>query len=200
MAWHVSGTYFENCSCDVLCPCGASSLVLPADKERCQVVLAFNIESGEVEGLDVSGLTVVVVADTPAQMTDGNWRVGVVMDANASPEQGEALGAVFGGQKGGPMALLAPLIGEMLGLESAPIEYSNGGTTHRLRVGDLIELEVEDFVPEGASEPTKLVGVFHPANSTLTVARATKSQVNVFGLEFSNVGMNGHAAPFAWAA
>jgi hypothetical protein len=199
MPWHLDGTYFENCSCDVLCPCGASSLVLPADKERCQVVLAFNVESGDVEGLDVSGLTVVVVADTPAQMSDGNWRVGVVMDAAASPEQAQALGAVFGGEKGGPMEMLAPLIGEMMGLESAPSEYSNGGTTHRLKAGDLIDLEVEDFVPEGMSEPTRIVGIFHPANTTLTVARATKSRVNVFGLEFSAVGKNGHAAPFSWS-
>lgn len=199
MAWQLDGTYFENCSCDVLCPCGASSLVLPADKDRCRVVLAFNVEDGDVEGTDVSDLTVVVLADTPAQMTDGNWRVGMFIDERASEEQAQALGAVFGGEKGGPMGALAPLIGEMLGLERAPIEYSNGGTTHRLKVGDMIELEVEDFVPEGQSETTRIGPINHPAASTLTVARATKSKVQAFGYEFSNEGMNGHAAPFSWS-
>src|SRR5712691_10372309 len=116
MAWRLEGTYFENCNCDVLCPCGASSLALPADNERCLVVFAFHVDSGEVEGLDVGGLSVIVIADSPQQMTDGNWRVGVIMDAAASEEQAQALGAVFGGEKGGPMALLAPLIGEMIGM------------------------------------------------------------------------------------
>jgi hypothetical protein len=46
----------------------------------------------------VSHKTVVVVADTPHVMADGNWRVGVVMDPTATPEQAAGLGAIFGGQ------------------------------------------------------------------------------------------------------
>ena len=199
MAWKLEGTYFENCSCDVLCPCGASSMVLPADKERCQVLLAFHVEQGNVDGVDVSDRTVILVADTPAQMTDGNWRLGVILDDGASDEQAQALGGVFGGEQGGPPAMLLPLIGEMLGMERAPIEYADDGFRHRLKVGDDIELEVEDFVPEGQSEPSRLVGVFHPANSTLTVARATKSRIKAFGMTFDNEGKNGHSAPFSWA-
>ena len=76
----------------------------------------FHVDRGEIEGIDVSGKTVVVLADTPALMSEGNWRVGVVMDATASPEQAEKLGAVFSGQSGGPMAMLSPLISEMLGV------------------------------------------------------------------------------------
>jgi hypothetical protein len=200
MPWQLEGTYFENCSCDVLCPCGASSLVLPADKERCQVVLAYHVERGEVDGLDVSDYTIVLVADTPAQMSDGNWRVGVIIDDRASEEQAQALAAVFGGTKGGPMAMLAPLIGEMLGMERGPITYEDDGFRHRVEVDDRIDIEVEDFVPEGESEPTRLTGVHHPSNSTLTVARATRSRIRAFGLEFRNEGKNGHAAPFSWAA
>jgi hypothetical protein len=49
-------------------------------------------------------------------------------------------------------------------------------------------------------EVSKLTGIFHPANSTLTIAQATTSRVNAFGLEFSNAGKNGHSAPFSWAA
>ena len=200
MAWKLDGTYFENCSCDVLCPCGASSLVLPADKERCQVVLAYHVDSGDIEGVDVSDRTVVVVADTPAQMSDGNWKVGLIMDDGTSEEQGEALGAVFGGQKGGPMEMVASLIGEMLGVENMPITYEDDGFVHRLKVADWIDMEVEDFVPEGESEPSRLTGIHHPSASTLTVARATRSKIEAFGMTFENEGKNGHSAPFSWAA
>ncbi|HEX6490637.1 MAG TPA: DUF1326 domain-containing protein [Gaiellaceae bacterium] len=200
MAWRLEGTYFENCNCEVLCPCGASSLVLPADYERCQVVLAYHVERGEVDGLDVSERTVVLVADAPGQMSDGNWRVGVIIDDGASQEQMQALGSVFGGEQGGPPALLAPLIGELLGIEQAPIEYVDDGHEHRLKAGEGIELVVEDFVPEGESEPSRLTGVHHPSSSTLTVARATSSRIRAFGMEFQNEGKNGHSAPFAWTA
>jgi hypothetical protein len=199
VAWQLDGTYFENCNCDVVCPCSASSLALPADNDRCQVLFAFHVDRGEIDGVDVGDRTVVLVADTPKQMTDGNWRVGVILDDAASEEQGNALASVFGGERGGIPATLTPLIGEMLGLERAPIDFADDGFTHRLKVGEDIELEVEDIVPEGEFEPTKLVGVHLPANSTVTVARATRSKIRTFGMEFHNEGKNGHAAPFSWS-
>lgn len=199
MAWHVEGTYFENCNCDVTCPCVVSSFALPATNDRCNFLMAFHVGSGDVDGVDVGGLSLGIVGDTPGQMVDGGWRVGVLMDETASEEQAQALAAVFSGQKGGPMELLAPLIGEMLGMERAPIDYADEGSRHRVKIGDLVDLEVEDFAPEGASEPTLLTGTIHPANSTLTVARATRSHVSAFGIDFSAEGKNGHSAPFSWA-
>ncbi len=131
----------------MVCPCTTSGLTMPADYERCRVVLAFHIDSGRIEDVHVGGLTVAVLADTPPLMADGNWRVGVFMDAAASQEQAEKLGAVFAGQLGGPMALLAPLIGEMLGVQVAPIDYVEDGQHHRVRIGDQVDIEIEDFVP-----------------------------------------------------
>lgn len=45
----------------------------------------------------------------------------------------------------------------------------------------------------------RLTGMFHPAHSTLTVAKATRSQVDVFGLSFAHAAKNGHSAPFSWS-
>ena len=118
MSWNLAGPYFETCSCDVICPCTAS-LALGATNDYCRVVLVFHIKDGDVEGTDVSGLTVAAVADTPKVMTDGNWRLGVFIDDQASDEQAEKLGGVFSGALGGPMAALGPLIGENLGVKRA---------------------------------------------------------------------------------
>jgi hypothetical protein len=202
VAWRIEGTYFENCPCDMVCPCTTSGLTMPADTDRCRLVLIFHIDSGEVERVDVSGLTVGMLADTPQMMTDGNWRVGMFMDEAASEEQAEKLGAFFSGQLGGPMAAFSGLIGENLGMEVAPIEYADDGRRHRVRIGDLAEIEIEDFVPPSApdGEVTRITGLFHPVNSTLTVAKATTARINAFGLELSHDGKNGHWAPFSWAA
>ena len=200
MSWNLSGSYFESCSCDVVCPCTAS-LSLGATKDRCKVVLVFNVKSGEVEGTDVSGLTVAAVADTPKVMSEGNWRLGVVIDADASDEQAEKLGGVFSGALGGPMEALGPLVGENLGMERQPIEVREEGLTHSVRIGDQVDFEIEDIVPFGveSGEPAKITGIFHPVGSELTVSRATRSSVNAFGIEYeAKAGFS--ASEFAWAA
>jgi len=203
MSWQLSGTYFENCSCDVVCPCTTSGLTMPADQERCRVVLAFHVERGEVDGVDVSDRTVVVVADTPQVMAEGNWRLGLVMDAAATKEQAAGLGAIFGGQAGGPMAGLAPLVSEVMGMETARIDFVDDGRRHSLKAGDFIDIEIEDYVPPQLrpdGDVEMLTGMFHPANSTLTIAQATRARVSVFGLDMDHAGKNGHSAPFAWSS
>jgi hypothetical protein len=200
MAWSIEGSYFESCSCDVICPCTAS-FALPATHDYCRVTLAFNVKRGEVEGVDVGGLSVAVVADTPKVMSEGNWRLGLFIDADASDEQAEKLGGVFSGTLGGPMAALGPLVGEVLGVERAPIEYHDDGLRHALKVGDAIDIETEDVVPFGAhdGEPVKLSGVFHPAGAELNVSSATRARVNAFGIEYE--GKSGFSnSAFAWSA
>jgi hypothetical protein len=200
MSWKLNLSYFESCSCDVVCPC-TSSFALPATHDRCRVVLVFKVNDGEVEGTDVSGLSVVVVVDSPQVMIEGNWRLGVFLDAAASDEQADKLGAVFSGALGGPMAALGPLVGENLGVERAPIEIREDGLRHSVRIGDAVDIEVEDVVPVGSEsgQPVKLVGVFHPAGPELTVAHATRTAIDAFGIAF-----DGHSAfsrsEFSWAA
>lgn len=198
MAWKVKGTYFENCSCEVLCPCIYSSFALPATHDRCQVLLAFHVEQGEADGTDLSDRTVAILADTPAMMAEGNWRVGVFMDDRASAEQAEKLGAVFSGQLGGPPAMFAGLTGELLGVVQAKIDYSDDGNHHRLRIGDDVDLEVEDYA-NPAGEALTITNTIHPANSTLTIAHSVRSKINGFGLSLQNEGRNAHSSPFEWS-
>ena len=183
------------------CPCTVS-LDLGADYDRCNAFLVFQIESGEVEGVDVSGLTVAAVGDTPKVMSEGNWRLGVLMDDRATDEQAEKLGAVFGGQLGGPMEALGPLVGENLGMETVPMELSHENGTHTIRFGDGGEVTVQDVVPFGKEngEPARLEGIFHPAGETLTIARSTKSHFSAFGMDFAHEGKSAFSSRFSWAA
>ncbi len=185
----------------MVCPCTAAAFDAPADYDRCNALLAFHVDSGEVDGTDVSDRSVAVIVDALEQMSDGNWRVGMFMDARGSDEQVAKLASVFSGQLGGPMGNLAPLIGENLGMEVAPIEFSDDGRRHRLKIGDVIQIEVEDaaspFDPKG--EPPRLSGTRHPASDTLTVARAVSSRVHGMGIEFSGDGKSGFSAPFSWS-
>lgn len=200
MAWKIQGRYFENCSCDMPCPCTVT-FDAGADLDRCNALLVFGVDSGEVDGVELAGTTVAVVLDTPKVMTDGGWRMGLLLDDGASDEQAEKLLAVFGGQVGGPMGALAPMVGEMLGVERMPLEVVEEDGRHVLRSGDAVDIEVEDIVPFGVEDgtPARLDGVFHPAGATLTIARTTRARWDVFGLGREHgPRTSGFAAPFTW--
>jgi hypothetical protein len=200
MAWSLKGSYVETCSCDLICPCNAT-FDHGATYDYCRVTLVFNIREGEVEGVDIGGLKVAAIADTPKVMTDGNWRLGVFIDENASEEQADKLVKVFTGQIGGPMAALGPLVGEMLGVERAAITVEDDGVRHSVHVGDAIDFEIEDIVPLGVEtgEPVRFQGMFHPVASDLTIAEAKRSRINAFGIEYEGkTGLS--TADFSWAA
>jgi len=202
MAWQLQGTYIENCNCDVVCPCGASGFAAPADYDRCTAVLAWHIDSGQVEDTDVTGLSVVLLLDASKQMSEGDWRVGMFMDDRASAEQSEKLGAIFSGAMGGPMANLTPLISENLGMEVAPIEHVDDGRRHRVKVGSAVEVDIEDVVspfdPDGP--PPKITESKHPANSDLTPARTLTARIRGLGIEYSADGQSGFSTPFSWSS
>jgi hypothetical protein len=200
MSWSLKGSYVETCSCDLICPCNAS-FDHGATYDFCRVVLAFNIREGEIEGTDIAGCKVAAIADTPKVMTDGNWRMGVFVDDQATDEQADKLVKVFSGQLGGPMEALGPLVGEFAGVERAPIEFHDDGVRHSVRVGDVIDFEIEDIVPFGKEngEPVRFQGMFHPVASDLTIAEATRSRINAFGIEYTGrTGLS--TAEFSWAA
>ena len=200
MTWKLEGTYFESCSCDVVCGCTAS-FDMGATHDRCNATLVFHITDGEVDGTDLGGLTVAAIVDSPKVMTEGDWRLGMFIDANASDEQAEKLGAVFGGQLGGPMEALGPLIGEMLGVERATIEIEEDGRNHSVKIGDAVDFAIEDVVPFGVEtgETARLTGIAHPAGSELTISRTTRSNIDAFGIRYEGVSAFS-SSKFAWSA
>jgi len=200
MSWNLTGSYVETCSCELMCPCNLS-LDHGATYDFCRVTLVFDIREGEIEGTDIGGRKVAAIADTPKVMTEGNWRLGVFIDDQATDEQFGKLVQVFGGQLGGPMAALGPLVGEMLGVERAAIQISHDGLRHSVRVGDAIDFEVEDIVPFGVEtgRPVRFDGMFHPVASNLTMAEARRSRIDAFGIRYEGrTGLS--TAEFSWAS
>ena len=200
MSWNLKGSYVETCSCELMCPCNLS-FDHGATYDYCRVTFVFDIREGEIDGTEVGGLKMAAIGDTPKVMTEGNWRLGVFVDDQASEEQADKLVKVFTGQLGGPMAGLVPLIGEVLGVERARIEVDDDGLRHSVRVGDVIDYQIEDIVPFGVEtgRPVRFDGMFHFAAPDLTMAEAKRSQINAFGIEFEGkTGLS--TSEFSWAA
>jgi len=201
MTWELEGRYVENCSCDVICPCTWSNLSRPATNDDCRAVLAFRVERGAIEGVNVSDRTIVLVILTPKLMVDGNWQAGLVVDQDASDEQITLLTKVFTGELGGPMAGLAPLITEFLGAERSSIDLRVDTDGWSLRVGDTADLAGALLHGPDTDELVTLTGIVaHPAGPTLTVTPAASTRWSLFGIEYSGEDRSGFTAPFSWAA
>jgi hypothetical protein len=142
------------------------------------------------------------VAESQAVMAAGNWIVGVIVDDAASAAQADAIGAIAGGGAGGPLAALAPLIGEMRGVERHPIRFEVNGDRRAVTIPGVLEQEVEG-VPS-VSVPGECLAIdptFHPANRRLALATVVKNLIACFGIRWDHDGAqrNGHFAPFAWS-
>jgi hypothetical protein len=99
------------------------------------------------------------------------------------------------------MGGLAPLVGEMLGVERARIDVTHDGVQHSVRIGDAIDFEIEDIVPFGVEDgtPVRFDGMFHPVASDLTMAEAKRSQIDAFGISYEGkTGLSKYE--FSWAA
>ena len=143
MAYELEGNMLEVCSCEAVCPCFVNEI---PDGGACDVSVAWHVNKGTIEGVDVAGRTIAVIAHLPSRPHDGGWRAAVFIDDGTSDARQEALLSVFTGQLGGAIADVAKLIGEVVGVERAPIQFSADNGKGRLKIGDVVDAEIEPFV------------------------------------------------------
>jgi hypothetical protein len=145
MAYRIEGDYFDACSCTVSCPC---IFLNPATEDFCDGFFAWHIHRGEMDGVDLAGLSVAMAVHSPKQMQDGNWRVVLYLDEQADENQTNALQAIFSGQAGGHFANLAPFISEVVGVVAASIAFTKENGGRRIEVAEALEMQVAELGPE----------------------------------------------------
>jgi hypothetical protein len=158
MAYEIEGRLLEVCTCNVLCPCWVGE---NPDYVTCDTVIAWGIEKGTVDGVDVSGLTFAVAAHIPENiLKPKSWTAVVYVDDKSSTDQQDALIRLFTGQLGGAVADLAGLIGEVVGVERVPIGFTVEGGKGRLTLGDQVTAEMAPFVGATGNPTTLAETVF----------------------------------------
>ena len=203
-AWSISGEYFENCNCAVVCPCLFSTqapLTSTPTEGACEVAFAFHLDRGSFGEVTLDGLNVALIARTPGPMIEGNWAVALYLDEGADQRQRDALQAIFTGAAGGVMAGFAPLIGEVLGVKAVPIAYRVEGKRRAVEIPAIMQLAVRP-VPSAMGEDRELIASnahpFAPEGVALAVGEAGSTWAD-YGLRWDNSGKNGHYAPIHWA-
>jgi len=204
-AWWIRGDYLENCNCEFLCPCllgprnkQGGAMARPTDG-HCDVPLVFSVREGACGTTSLAATHVALAVHTPGAMGEGNWRVGIYLDARASADQRQALERIFTGRAGGVMARLSPLVAEWLPARVAPIESGIEGRRRWARIPGVLDIEIEGV--EGAAPGTEswIDNVRHFVSRRLAAARATRGTYRDHGFDWNHAGRNGHYASFEWA-
>ena len=145
MSYSVSGSYFESCNCDPICPCRMSDGI-PGGRSThgiCDGALAWLVEDGHVGDVDVSGLKVVLVVRYDDDEEGSPWSIVLHVDADGSERQRDALADVFLGKLGGPRVGVLPWVRKarhLLDVRVNAIELEPDGDGYRLAVGDAVRL------------------------------------------------------------
>ncbi len=201
--WQLSGEYFENCNCNVVCPCLVSTgapLTARPTEGVCDVVLAFHIDKGNYGGVSLDGLNVALAVHAPGPMADGNLSAAAYIDERADDQQTAALGAIFTGAEGGPMSAFAPLITIQLGVKKTPIRYSLAGKSRSVEIPGIMQMAVEP-IPTMHPSGEIWLAAGHPVAPD-RMALAVGSSGSTFadhGMRWDNSGKNGHYAPIGWS-
>jgi hypothetical protein len=194
--YELEGRLLEVCDCDVLCPCWIGE---DPDGGTCDTVVAWVVDKGMVEGVDVSGHTLALLAHIPGNILEGNWKAVVYVDDETTDEQQEALLKVFTGQLGGPVADLAALVGEVVAVERAPITSTVEEGKGSIRIGSGITLVLEADMASymGATEkPTVLQETVFSTipGAPAYVSKAAKYRRNSSGYGLRDIDLENHNA------
>lgn len=200
--WQITGDYFENCNCDVVCPCLLSPnqpLTSRPTAGACEVAFGFHIDRGSYGAATLDGLNVAMIARTPGPMAQGNWSVALYLDERANEQQRQAIQAIFTGAAGGPIAALTPLISTVLGVKALPITFRKEGKRRSVEIPSVMQLSVH---PLPSMDPDKEIWAVnaHPFASEVAMAIGDeKSTWTDYGMHWDNSGKNGHYAAINWS-
>jgi hypothetical protein len=192
MAYSLEGTILEVCNCNVLCPCWIGE---DPDNGTCDAVIAYHFDKGTVNGTDVTGRTLALLAHVPGNILQGNWKVAVIVDDKASDAQQQALVDVWTGKLGGPVADLAGLVGEVVAVERAPITYEIQEGKGTLKVGAYVDTVMEPYKGPTGAVTTLNESVFTTIpGAPAWVAKAPKYERNTSKFGLKDLNLQNHNA------
>jgi len=196
MSWKLEGTYMESCSCDAICPCIVLNTPTKGD---CSALVAWKIDKGNDEGIDLSGLNVALLVYSPGKMHETPWDVAVYIDSNAGEEQKGSLLKIFGGQAGGHPAALAQMIGNILGVVDAEIQFNKQDKNYLVTINNVADVELEPLQGLDGGDITVSNHLLAVApGHKVVVGKAKKSRIKAYDWNWNLDGQQCMYSPFVY--
>jgi len=203
--WHVTGDWFDVCSCSVPCPC---EFAQPPTNNHCEGVLVWHIREGHYGDVQLDGLNVLALG----AFDDNIWAgakaaMAIFLDERADERQRQALQSIFGGQVGGWPAGFAELIGDLRGVEFAPIrvEVSDDLAYWRAEIPGKVTATAE-ALSGPTTPPGQRVQLMNPPGSEVGPGQVATwgsgdvmEPTEVFGFRTNFTGRSSKHIPFDWS-
>jgi hypothetical protein len=200
VSWSIAGTYLEACNCDAICPCrriggeagGRSTFGI------CEGALSWAITAGEADGVDLSGLGIVMAIRYDDDEPGSPWRYFLYVDDRGAPDQQQALVDLFTGQLTGTTRNHFPWVwkdSELLGWRAVPIEIEH--TPHKgwFRAGEHVTLRIREAVAD--QEPVTCIIPGHHQDGEEQIADLLRVDAGPLAFEVS--GRCAYQSTFAYA-
>jgi hypothetical protein len=172
---------------------------MEGDRGWCSAVRLYNIQSGDIDGLDVSGAKVALVADWPSGFLAGNGTGKLYFDPGVSQEQRDALESLIKGERGGVFEVIGSLVPNFLPSQEAPINIEVGEEETRATVGDIGEVVVKPLRgPQG--DVTRLLHGAATFRDDLILADGSGTRFHDPELRDWESGGHGEQVDFDWSA
>jgi hypothetical protein len=163
--------------------------------------VAWHIDRGALDTVQLDGLNVALAVHTPGNMAQTQWDAALYLDDRASDAQRGALTKIFAGQAGGHLARLAAHIGKVVGVASVPMEYRAQGKRRSLTIPNLADVTIAALEGQGGADVTISN---HPLciapGFPVVAARSEHMRYNDHGMSWDNAARNGFYSPFAYSA
>jgi len=199
-AWHVAGSYLESCNCEAICPCRRIDGVMGGRSTYgvCLGALSWLVRDGSANGVDLSGLGVVLATSYSDDEEGSPWSFVLYVDERGDDDQRAALEAIFTGRLGGdalehfPWAWKAS---ELVGVRRVGIELDHTRRRQWLRIRDRVTVRIRDRY--AGEEAVTCVVSGHDQDGEELVA--DELRVDDGPLSFDYSGICGYAASFDYS-
>jgi hypothetical protein len=203
--WHVTGDWFDTCNCNAPCPC---TFAQPPTTGHCEGVLAWHIRTGHFGDIRLDGLNIIALGAFDGNIWDGQTKATMAMflDERANDRQREALQMIFGGRAGGWPGQFANTIGEVRGLEFAPIDFevANDLGSWSASIAGKVASSA-DALGGPTTPPGQRVQVHNPGGSetgpggVATFGKSTADKADAFGFKWNRKGQSSKHIGFDWS-
>jgi hypothetical protein len=196
-SWKVSGTYYEVCNCEAVCPCrqhgekkgGRSTYGF------CDFALSWHITEGQADSVDLCNLSAVLAGSYNDDEPGSPWRVIMYVDERGDAQQQQALADIFLGRAGGDTQKnFAAAIGEVFAIRPAKIELEHSKSQERMEVVGFVSAATAKAVLTDQPVSCGIPGHDRPGQEII----ADHIKVNDENLKWAVNGRCGFATDFAY--
>ncbi|MGI0091413.1 MAG: DUF1326 domain-containing protein [Nitrososphaerales archaeon] len=183
--WRVSGTYFEVCNCEAICPCRRQGDRKGGNSTygECDFLLSWAVKGGTCDRTILSDMNAALSGRYNDQDPGTLWHVILYVDERGDPNQRKCLEDIFLGRaKGTAFDNYASAISEVYSIRRARINLDHTKNKEHIKIGESISVQTRKQVQSQVGVSCGIPGHDQPGHEI--IADHFRVRDEPFGWEF----------------